>query len=189
MESLPDILTNGDLHLRPITDADLPSVTEHFNDTRVARWLAAIAQPFGPEDAHALLAHGAHTGENLRIIEHGGDMAGGLCIGASLWYWLAPAFWRKGLMRRALTLAIAARFAQTGPPITATCHVDNVASGALLTGLGFAPSPAKRRMFFHGSQSSEPCRDYVLAPEQWHLLHPPTFTAGTLSLRSQACAG
>ncbi|MDK3075023.1 GNAT family N-acetyltransferase [Sedimentitalea sp. JM2-8] len=183
MGALPNILTDGDLRLRPLVREDLAPVTGHFNDARVSRWLAAVVQPFGPEAAHELLAHGAHPGENLRIVEHQGVLAGGLCLGASLWYWLAPEFWRRGLMRRALTRAVAARFTTTAPPLVATCHVDNSASRALLTGLGFSLCPAKRRMFFHGTQTSEPCRDYLLAPEQWHLLHPPCFTAGDLSLR------
>jgi len=183
MDSLPDILTEGDLRLRPLTAADLTVVTGHFNDIRIARWLAAVARPFGSEAAHQLLAHGAHPGENLRIIEYQDRMAGGLCIGASLWYWLAPEFWRQGLMRRALKLAVAARFASAGPPLSATCHAENIASRTLLTGLGFSLCPAARRMFFHGTQTSEPCRDYVMAPEQWHLLYPPTFMAGNLSLR------
>lgn len=183
MIALPDILTEGDLRLRPLTEADLTDVTGHFNDTRVARWLAAVPRPFGSEAARDLLAHGAHPGENLRVIENHDVVVGGVCIGASLWYWLAPEFWRRGLMRRALTLAIASLFARAGPPVSATCHVENAASRALLTGLGFAPCPVKRRMFFHGPQTSEPCLDYLLAPEQWHLLHPPTIAAGNLSLR------
>ncbi|MBY6141976.1 GNAT family N-acetyltransferase [Leisingera daeponensis] len=183
MDSLPEILTKGDLRLRPLTAADQTVVTGQFNDIRVARWLAAVAQPFGPEAARQLLAHGAHPGENLRIIEYQNKVAGGLCIGASLWYWLAPEFWRQGLMRRALKLAITARFANAGPPLIATCHADNTASRALLTGLGFSLCPAARRMFFHGTQTSEPCLDYVMAPEQWHLLHPLILLAGNLSLR------
>lgn len=183
MDKITDRLTDGDLHLRPLDKADLTAITGHFNDARVARWLAAVARPFGPEAAQELLEHAAHPGESLRVIELGGKVAGGLCIGASLWYWLAPEFWRQGLMRRALKLAIAARFANMGPPVTATCHADNMASRALLTGLGFSRCPAKRRMFFHGTQTSEPCCDYVMSPEQWHLLYPPVFAAGVLSLR------
>ncbi|AHD09161.1 GNAT family N-acetyltransferase [Phaeobacter gallaeciensis] len=183
MGNLPDILTDGDLRLRPMSADDLTLVTAHFNDKRVTRWLAAVAQPFGPEAAHELLAHGMHSGENLRVIEYHGRLVGGLCIGASLWYWLAPEFWRQGLMRRALELVITARFTSTAPPLIATAHAENTASRELLTGLGFSISPAPRRMFFHGTETSEPCRDYVMAPEQWHLLHPLTFRAGDLSFR------
>ena len=38
-------------------------------------------------------------------------------------------------------------------------------------------------MFFHSTQKSERCRDYVMAPEQWHLLHPPSIVAGSAKLR------
>ncbi|GLO69938.1 hypothetical protein MACH17_14550 [Phaeobacter inhibens] len=183
MEKLPDILTDGDLRLRPLTAADLTVVTAHFNDIRITRWLAAVAQPFGPEAARELLAHGTYPGENLRVIEHHDRIVGGLCVGTSLWYWLAPEFWRQGLMRRALKLIITARFIGAAPPLTATAHVENTASRELLTGLGFSIFPAPRRMFFHSTQTSESCRDYVMAPEQWHLLHPLTFRAGNLSFR------
>lgn len=183
MGRFPDIVTDGDLHLRPLIHADLTLVSRHFNDERVSRWLAAVVQPFGPEAAQDLLTHSSDPGENLRIIEYQGKVTGGLCIGASLWYWLAPEFWHQGLMRRALTLALAARFASAVPPLIGTCHEDNLASRALLSGLGFSLCPAAKRMFFHSTQKSEPCRDYLIASEQWHLLHPPVFAAGEVTLR------
>lgn len=183
MDDFPEILDDRDLRLRPLAGTDLPEIARHLNDPRVARWLAAVTQPFDPAE---LLRHGAHPGENLRVIVSSDAVIGGLCLGASLWYWLAPEFWGHGHMQRALTLAIRARFARSAPPIVATCHEDNAASRALLTRLGFAPLPNTRRMFFHGTQRSEPCRDYLLAPEQWHLLHPPTFPAGRTTLRPAA---
>ncbi len=183
MDRFPEILEEGDLRLRPLAIADMPEISRQLNDARVARWLAAVQQPFGSEAADELLAHGLNPGENLRLIERGGSVAGGLCIGRSLWYWVTPDCWGRGLMRRTLELAIAARFAHPAPPLAATCHEENVASRALLVGLGFAPCSAKRRMFFQSTQKAEPCRDYMMAPEQWHLLHPPVFKVGTATLR------
>ncbi|WP_300581139.1 GNAT family N-acetyltransferase [Marivita sp.] len=183
MTNLADTLNQGDLRLRPPVDTDLPDLLRHLNDIRIVRWLAAVPQPFDTGAADGLLAHGMHAGENLRLIELGGSVAGGLCIGASLWYWLHPAFWRRGLMRRALDLAIPAYFTHPAPPLIATCHTENVASRSLLASLGFSPCLAGRRMFFQSTQSAEPCLDYLMAPEQWHLLHPPIIPVGRASLR------
>lgn len=180
MQELPDVLEDGDLTLRPPARSDLSDLSRQLNDGRVARWLAAVSQPF---DAGELLEHEQDPGESVRLIERDAKVIGGLCIGGSLWYWLEPDHWRQGVMRRALRLAMAARFSQPAPPLYATCHVDNVASCALLSDLGFARLPTRRRMFFHGTRTSESCRDYLMAPEQWHLLNPPKLVADTAVLR------
>ena len=174
----PDTLEDRDLRLCPMTDAHLPEVSRQLNDARISRWMAAVAQPFDAAAGRALLAHGQHPGEDLRVVEHAGKVVGGLCIGASLWYWLAPEAWGQGLMRRALGLVLPAHFAGNVPPLVATCHQDNAASRGLLTDLGFALCPARRRMFVQATERSEPCRDFLMAPELWHLLHPPRIDLG-----------
>ncbi|ASP22762.1 acetyltransferase (GNAT) domain protein [Antarctobacter heliothermus] len=183
MDDFPEFLEQDDLTLRLPTDADLPEIARQLSDQRTARWLATVAHPVDPEQARALLIHGQHPGEAFRLIERENRVVGALCLGASLWYWLDPDHWRQGIMHRALSLAIRTRFARPAPPLIATCHEDNDASRALLARLGFAPYPVGRRMFFQGTQTAEPCRDYLLAPEQWHLLHPPEIAAGPALLR------
>lgn len=183
MERHADVLDDGDLRLRPITASDIPAISEQLSDLRVARWLAAVPHPFTSAAAEEVLAFGLHPGENLRMIEQAGAPLGGLCIGSSLWYWLTPDRWGEGHMRRALRMAITAHFARSAPPLIATCHVENAASRGLLGSFGFAPRPANRRMFFQSTRKAEPCKDYFLAPEQWHLLNPPEFTSGQTVLR------
>ncbi|MAC81602.1 MAG: hypothetical protein CML66_26475 [Rhodobacteraceae bacterium] len=186
MPHFPDLIDTGGLRLRPLTradiDTDIDTIARQLRDPRVGRWLAAVAQPFGAAEAKALLDHADQDDVHLRGIERDGKLVGCLCIGATLWYWLAPEQFAQGIMRQALTAAIAARFATPAPPITATCHEDNAASRALLQRLGFGLSPARRRMFFHGTGRAEPCRDYILAPEQWHLLRPPAIDIAGLTL-------
>tara|TARA_R110001583_G_scaffold195257_2_gene371129 strand:+ start:200855 stop:201751 length:897 start_codon:yes stop_codon:yes gene_type:complete len=172
-----------DFVLRQVQKKDLPTLIQQLNDPRIAPWLAALPQPFGPSDVDALLAHGQHPDEHLFIVEHGGAVAGCLCIGASLWYWLDPAFWGRGLMHQALERAVTAHFAALAPPLSATCHTDNAASQTLLTRLGFSPAPTLRKMFFQSTQSAEFCRDFVMTPEQWHLLHPPLIALNDVCLR------
>lgn len=169
--------------LRPLGEADLPEVMRQLSDERIAPWLAAVALPFGLAEAQALLDHADQSGEHVRLIESGGALAGCICLGAGLWYWLDPAFHGRGLMRVALNLALGAYFTQPAPPLTATCRTDNAASIHLLTRLGFARHPGTRRMFFQAAGQSKRCQDYLMAAEQWHLLNPPRFTQGTLSLR------
>ena len=183
MHGFPETLTADDLTLRPMEAADLPEIAQHLNDMRIARWFAAIPHPFTAAAEEELLAFGRDPGEHLRVVERAGLTIGGLCLGSSLWYWLVPDGWGQGVMRRCVQLAVAARFRQQGPPVHATCHVENAASRSLLTKLGFSPSPAGRRMFFQSTTRSEPWWDYVLAPEQWFLLNPPTIVAGATVLR------
>ncbi|WP_323766066.1 GNAT family protein [Marinovum sp.] len=180
MHHLPSLLTDEALTLRGIRDADLPDLARQLNAPDVARWLAAVSVPF---DAAELQAHDRHPGESVRVIALDGQAIGGLCLGSSLWYWLSPDHWGQGHMGRALRLALRSWFQKPVPPLTATCHVDNAASRALLTQLGFALSPEGRRMFFHHTRRSEPCRDYLMAPEQWHLLHPLELQTATARLR------
>ena len=180
MDQFPEVLTDKELTLRPLALADLTAITSQLNDERVAPWLAAVSRPFDPS---VLLEHDQHPGEHVRAIVQSGQILGGLCIGSTLWYWLAPDHWGQGHMRRALMLALSARFRHAAPPLTATCRQTNDASRALLLRLGFAQHPAPRCLFFHGTERSEPCHDFVLAPEQWHLLHPPIIPAGSATLR------
>lgn len=183
MDAFPQHLDTGAVLLRPLCEQDLPAIVHQLSDERVAPWLAAVPQPFGPTEAAALLEHSRQPGEFLRILEVEGVQAGCICLGAGLWYWLDPAYHGRGLMRDVLTAALGAWFAQPAPPQVATCREDNAASRALLTRLGFAQASRPRRMFFHGSGHSESCLDYLMAPEQWHLLHPPEHRIGKLILR------
>lgn len=171
------------MSLRPLSDSDLPEIMRQLSDEDTASWLAAVPIPFGPADAAALLEHGRHPGEHLRVIEADGTVAGCICLGAGLWYWLDPAAQGRGLMTSALRLALSEWFARPAPPLTATCRTDNAPSRSLLIRLGFSQSPATRRMFFQGAGRSHPCHDFLMAPEQWHLLNPPRIAIGPVTLR------
>ncbi len=183
MDHFPDTLDLGDARLRPLTTGDRKEVCRQLSDPHTARWLASVAQPFGPADYDELIGYAHEADVHLRAIEAQGHLAGCLCVGATLWFWLEPDHRGMGLMHRALTAALKARFACPASPVVATSHQDNSASRHLLTRLGFALSPVPRRMFFQGVGRSEPCRDYLMAPEQWHLLHPPLVDLDPLRLR------
>ncbi|MGB0659790.1 MAG: GNAT family N-acetyltransferase [Mangrovicoccus sp.] len=183
MGEFPEILEKDGLILRPMKEIDLPAIIAHLGNSEISQWLAAVPQPFEMAQAEELLEHGQHPGENLRVFDLDHSVIGGLCIGASFWYWLAPKYWRQGLMTRAALLALNAYFAHPAPPLSASCHPKNTASRALLTRLGFSQSPRKRRLFFHGLGKSQNCIDYVMTPEQWHFLNPPQLLAGGVTFR------
>lgn len=183
MSAFPAILENARFCLRPLERGDLPHIVRQLSDDRIARWLAAVPQPFGPDEAEAILEHGRQPGEHLRALLVEDALAGCICLGSALWYWLDPAYWRQGLMQSALNTVMAAYFAGPAPPLLASCRTDNTASRGLLAGLGFAQCPCARRMYFQSTGTSQDCTDYLMAPEQWHLLHPPRFELGTIGLR------
>ena len=158
---------------RPFGAGDRDALVAQLSDPRVARWLAAIRQPFDATEAEAFLAFASDSDQQIFALEADNALIGGLSVGDVLWYWLSPAYWGQGLMTRTLATALAERFRVPAPPLIATCREDNTASLRVLTRIGFSPRPAPRRMFFHAAGSSFACRDYVLTPEQWHFLNPP----------------
>ncbi|SFD20342.1 GNAT family N-acetyltransferase [Tropicimonas isoalkanivorans] len=182
MDTFPSILNAGSVILRPVERRDLEQVVRHLADPRVYPWLAAVPHPFTPEDADAFYGYSQNPTERVRVLERDGDVLGCLCLGTAVWYWLDPAHWGQGLMKTAMDCALAAYFTSLVPPLVATSREDNPASLSLLARLGFSRAPTGRRMFFHGTESAHPCRDYVMTPEQWHFLHPPRLASNGVTL-------
>lgn len=176
-------IDDAELHLRDMEEADFPQIITQLNDPRVIPWLAAITQPFDLDAARALAQFGQENGVTLKVLICHGQVTGCLCLGFATWYWLDPKHWGKGLMQRAMTQALSDYFARPAPPLIATCRTDNTASKALLTRLGFSAMPQTRRMFFRTQMKAFPCQDFVLTPEQWHVLNPPILQAGSATLR------
>ncbi|WP_353476699.1 GNAT family protein (plasmid) [Salipiger sp. H15] len=184
MDRYPQRLEQGDFCLRPMTRSDLPAVSQQLGALETARWLAAVPHPFLQSDAEVFWRHAMDPAQRVRIIECGGDVAGCLGLGASVWFWLEPAQRGRGLMQRVLRAAISCHFAATlAPPLIATCRRDNQSSAGVLAVTGFARAPASRRMFFQATHAAQDCHDYVMTAGQWHLLNPPRLEACGLILR------
>lgn len=183
MNDFPDRLETGEILLRPMAESDRPTLIRQLGDPQIARWMAAVRQPFGPDEANEILTIGRDPARRIRVLETGGAMVGCLCLSPDLWFWLDPAAQGRGLMARALRTAISALFSTPAPPLLATCRDDNAPSQALLSALGFSRMPEGKRMFFQGEGRALPCHGYVMTPEQWLLLHPPVLCHGTLTLR------
>lgn len=183
MTRIPDVIETKAGLLRPLSRPDLPDIARQLSQPGIAKWLAAIDCRAAEQEADALLRHSQSPTEYLRVIEIDGRLAGCLCLGAGLWYWLDTEWHGQGIMQRALQAGIGAWFGAQNPPLIATCRDDNSASLALLHRLGFSASPTPRKMFFRTPEAAFSCRDHIMTPEQWLLLNPPQMTVGHLRLR------
>lgn len=181
--SSSELIISQEISLRELTEADAPIIVDQLNTPEIAEWLAAVPQPFEPDHVSPLLDLAQTEGTALYGIEAGGKLSGCLCLGANTWFWLVPEFWKGGVMTMALHAAIHAYFNRVAAPLYATARLDNHASRALLKKLGFAALPDKRRMFFQSAGTSHQCEDFVLAPEQWHLMHPPRLDIDGATIR------
>lgn len=161
----------------------MPALLTQLGDPRIADWMAAIPQPFDTSQARAFLTFAEDDSQKVRAVEINGTVIGGLCVGDSLWYWLAPYYWGRGLINTVLRAALTDHFAGPASPLIATSREDNSASIAVLRRLGFSPRPETRRMFFHSAGTSLLCRDHVMTPEQWHILNPPHLRGTQFTLR------
>lgn len=183
MSHFPDEIDAGGVLLRPMQAGDLPVIVRHLGDPEIARWMAAVRHPFGPAEAEEILALSRESSRRMRVVDWNGAMVGCLGLLPDVWFWLDRAARGQGIMRRAMQAAIAAHFADAGAPLIAASREDNLASQALLSGLGFSRMPEGRRMFFAVDAAAHPCHAYVMTPEQWLMLHPPVMSRGALTLR------
>lgn len=183
MSSFPDRIHIGEILLRPMVASDMPMLIKHFNDPKIARWMAAAKQPFSHSDAEEILKFSQDPASRVRVLENSGAMIGCLCLSPDVWFWLDPGSHGQGLMSCALRAAIAAHFADPAPPLMATCRDDNYPSQALLSLLGFSRMPIEKRMFFHAEGCAQTCHGYVMTSGQWMQLHPPVLQYGPLALR------
>lgn len=147
---LPDPpLSDGDLHLRPWSEADAPVLAAAWEDTEIARWtgvperhdLAAAARWIrGERDRRArglaldlvAVVDDAVVGEvglaSLDRPRRAGEMG----------WWVAPHRRGRGLATRAV--ALFAEWAVTElsiDQVVARCHVDNPASSGVARAAGF----------------------------------------------------
>lgn len=171
------------VEVRKFLETDIPFVMDHLNRADIAQWLAAVPSPFESHHAALFTEAAEDTQSLLYSITVDDRLAGCLSIGVNTWFWLASEFRGQGIMDHALKVAISAYFAQNGPPLYATARADNAASHAVLERMGFSAMPQSRRMFFQSAGTSFACTDYVLATEQWALLHPPVIVVGQARVR------
>lgn len=140
------------LLLRPGWLEDAPALAAAIGDPAVARRLGRVPLPYGEDDARAWLSRPidpmlpnflitARTRRTPRLV-------GGVGIhrnedGApELGYWIARPYWGLGFATEAARQVMRIARALDLPPLTACHHVDNPASGRVLSKLGFRPTGA-----------------------------------------------
>ena len=145
------------LTLRPGWPEDADAVTTAIGHEAVVRRLSRVPWPYGIADAADWLASERAAPETaLLVFDHPGAGAPRL-VGAAglhpedgeleLGYWLTPDAWGRGYATEAGRAMIAlARHAFGLRRLASRYHLDNPASGRVLSKLGFVPTGETRHV-------------------------------------------
>lgn len=141
----PDLATER-LVLRRPNDGDLNAIVGIVGNWEVARRLARVPHPYGPDDARFFLDQIVPAEWVWAITLRGSDgLIGAVGLTpesdaetAELGYWLSPAHWGRGITTEAARTVILFGFENVGyPSLTSGYFEDNPASGQVLRKLGF----------------------------------------------------
>jgi RimJ/RimL family protein N-acetyltransferase len=150
----PDLATERLLLRRP--DAgDADAIVGIVGDREVARRLARVPHPYGPDDARFFLEQVVPAEWVWAITVRGSDELVG-AVGltpdggeptAELGYWLSPRHWGSGITTEAASAVVSFGFEALGLPyLTSGWFEDNRASGRVLEKLGFVETGGAMRM-------------------------------------------
>ena len=135
--------------LRPLRVSDTGQIALHSADLRIARMTSRIAHPLPPGATAAFIerAMGTTRDEDIWAIDGVksglSEVLGLLSLDrlsknqSELSYWVAPAFWNKGVASEVTASLLAANPLQN-ETIFAAVFQDNPASARVLTNCGFA---------------------------------------------------
>jgi ribosomal-protein-alanine N-acetyltransferase len=153
LDCVPDDIPSlgaGDYLLREITPADAEDWHAYLSDSRVYEFISAPIMSLAEvRELIGMMHDGFRNKDRIRwaVAEPGsGQMIGDLGYNAfhvrdcraEVGYNLSPAYWRRGLMTRALTSVISYGFERLAlNKIEATVGVNNDRSSGLLRKLGF----------------------------------------------------
>ncbi len=145
LDSRPDLATTR-LSLRRPARHDVEGIVSIVGDWEVARRLARVPHPYGPDDARFFLDQVVPAewvwaitlrGEN-RLIGAVGLTPEGDADTAELGYWLSPAHWGRGIATEAAQAVVDFGFERLGlARLTSGYFENNPAPGRVLTKLGF----------------------------------------------------
>ena len=167
-------LTTERLVLKPATGSDTHALVEHLNDFEVVRWLSNIPHPYTLADAEAWIEIVAAAARNdvpdFRLSVFLGDaLIGGVGLVPrednvyELGYWLARAFWGRGIATEAGAGLL--RHGQRTLPeakFVAHCMQGNTASANVLEKLGFRITGETAMIHSVSLGTRVPCAGYVL---------------------------
>ena len=143
LDSRPDLAT-ARLSLRRPAERDGEAIISIVGDWDVARRLARVPHPYGPDDARFFLERVVPAEWVWAITLRGEDRLLG-AVGltpeeetAELGYWLSQAHWGLGIATEAAQAIVDFGFERLGlAHLTSGYFEDNPASGRVLTKLGF----------------------------------------------------
>jgi RimJ/RimL family protein N-acetyltransferase len=141
----PDLITERLLLRRPEA-GDIDAIVRAVGDREVAHRLSRVPHPYGAADAIFFLdgvvpaewVWAVTLGTSNELIGAVGLTPGQGAQATELGYWLARAYWGRGLMTEAATAVVAYGFETLRLPcITSGYFEENPASGRVLEKLGF----------------------------------------------------
>lgn len=157
------LLTKG-IFISQITRSDKPAFIEHFKDKEISDHMVGIAYPYADKDADEWINWTIQETEavgrpiNFAIRRPDGYLIGGIGFHAynldephraELGYWLAKAYWNKGIMTEALNAISTYAFNDLGlVRLTAPVFHFNTASARALEKSGFTLE-AHLRNYYH----------------------------------------
>ena len=138
------------LLLRPVWPEDWRGVLSGIADEGVVRNLASAPWPYGEQDARAFTGLTAVPRAPRFVITQACDAAVAGCIGidpvpgdedvVEIGYWIARQYWGRGYASEAGRAVIEIARMLGYQRLTGSHFLDNPASGAVLTKLGFVPT-------------------------------------------------
>ena len=171
---LPDRLDTARLTLRPFRMEDVERFVPLIGEWEVARWLARVPHPYGPEDGRAWVALAARNRAErasldlLAIRKDDGQSVGGIGVilaDGEVGYWLGRPHQGIGYGTEMLRSVVPAAFALGLPRLWARIAPDNHRSRRLLETVGFTP-------LAYGDHDD--ADHYELTAGRWRFLTPET---------------
>ncbi|AWJ84267.1 GNAT family N-acetyltransferase [Azospirillum sp. TSH58] len=145
---LPDRLDTARLTLRPFRAEDVERFVPLIGDWEVARWLARVPHPYGPEDGRAWVALAARNRAErasldlLAVLKDDGQPVGGIGVilaDGEVGYWLGRPHQGAGYGAEMLRAVVPAAFALGLPRLWARIAPENHRSRRVLEKVGFTP--------------------------------------------------
>jgi RimJ/RimL family protein N-acetyltransferase len=167
------------LRLRPLREADAPTIVEELNNFAISRHLARVPFPHHLDDAIDFLRFVATLDERscmcaVELKSQPDHMIGIISYefsaeknDAEFGYWLAELHWRHGIMKEAANAMVRHAFTVSKlETLVSGFHNDNPVSGRILFGLGFEET--HQTMNFAKAQGVEvPITKMRLTREKW----------------------
>ncbi|KAA1057856.1 GNAT family N-acetyltransferase [Azospirillum argentinense] len=148
---LPDRLDTARLTLRPFRLEDVERFVPLIGEWEVARWLARVPHPYGPEDGRAWVALAARNRAErasldlLAVRKEDGQPVGGIGVilaDGEVGYWLGRPHQGIGYGTEMLRAVVPVAFALGLPCLWARTAPDNHRSRRVLKAVGFTPLDA-----------------------------------------------